>query len=87
MPIQALITHLSKADVTSRVAAIDGGSEVLEVVDSEGGTCLVRSTTHAEADDAEKSRVAGMIQTIADADSALIRAAAESAPAPEPDDG
>jgi hypothetical protein len=82
MPIQALVTHLPKADVEKKIATIDGASEVIEVVDCHGGTCLLRSTIHPESEPSEKQRVADMIQSIADADSKLVREQAKKAKTP-----
>lgn len=86
MPIQALITHLPKADVEKRVAAVQGDEQVLEVVDCEGGTCLVRSTIHPESEPSVKQGVADMIQKIADEDTKLVRAAVAAAKSGEDDE-
>lgn len=56
MAIQALIRHLSRADVER---LIDG--DKLEVVDHAGDLLLVRSTTHAKTD---RQQIAAKVQAI-----------------------
>jgi hypothetical protein len=75
MPIQILVTKLTKTEVSQMLSNLPGAADVLEIVDppTKEATCLVRSTVHNEVRGAERQQVVDLAQQIADADSLKVR--------------
>jgi hypothetical protein len=76
MPMQILVTKMSREDVKGAIAKLDA-TELMEIVDPPGpkSTCIVRATIKMNAPQNERSQVMALLQKIADADSKLVQKA------------
>jgi hypothetical protein len=76
MPMQILITRMTRDEVKGAIAKLDA-SELMEIVDPPGpkSTCIVRAKTKMEAPIAERNQVMALLQKVADADSKLVQKA------------
>lgn len=76
MPMQILVTKMSREEVKNAIAKLNA-SEILAIVDPPGpkSTCIVRAKTKMNAPMNERSQSMMLLQKIADADSKLVQEA------------
>lgn len=74
MPMQILVTKMTKPDVEAAIAKLNA-AEILEIVDPPGpkSTCIVRAKTKMNAPMNERNQAMMLLQKIADADSKLVQ--------------
>ena len=74
MPMQILVTKLSREEVKNAIAQLNAG-EILDIVDPPGprSNCIVRAKTKMNAPMNERSQAMMLLQKIADADSKRVQ--------------